>query len=102
MILAGTGQVHLPWQVGNGDGTVQGAVTDDSGGYGTTSIAVADVNGDNIADLIVANSCTSNSNCLSGAVDVLLGNGDGTFQAAVSYKSGGILAQSVVVADVNG
>jgi hypothetical protein len=33
-------------------------------------------------------------------VGVLLGNGDGTFQAAVFYFSGG--AYSVAVADVNG
>jgi hypothetical protein len=35
-------------------------------------------------------------------VSILLGNGDGTFQAAVSYSSGGISALSVAVADVNG
>ena len=33
---------------------------------------------------------------------VLLGNGDGTFQAAVTYGTGGIYADSVAVADVNG
>jgi hypothetical protein len=36
------------------------------------------------------------------ALSVLLGNGDGTFQAAVSYRSGGTSAASVAVADVNG
>jgi hypothetical protein len=35
-------------------------------------------------------------------VGVLLGNGDGTFQTAVNYGSGGYLATSVAVADVNG
>jgi hypothetical protein len=50
------------------------------------------VNGDGKPDLVVAN---------EGAVGVLLGNGDGTFQAAVSYDSGG-LGNSVAVADVNG
>ena len=33
---------------------------------------------------------------------VLLGNGDGTFQPALTYGSGGSLATSVVAADVNG
>ncbi len=33
---------------------------------------------------------------------VLLGNGDGTFQTAVTYDSGGYAANSVAVADVNG
>jgi hypothetical protein len=50
-------------------------------------------------DLVVANYC-ANSSCTNGSVGVLLANGDGTFQAAVSYGSGG--ASSVAVADVNG
>ena len=33
---------------------------------------------------------------------MLLGNGDGTFQTPMTYGSGGIYAQSVAVADVNG
>ena len=33
---------------------------------------------------------------------MLLGNGDGTFQAAVSYDSGGQYAYAIAVADVNG
>src|SRR5207302_10264462 len=32
----------------------------------------------------------------------LLGNGDGTFQTAMSFYSGGLGARSVVVGDVNG
>jgi hypothetical protein len=35
-------------------------------------------------------------------VSVLLGNGDGTFQMAVAYGSGGNIASSVAVGDVNG
>ena len=38
----------------------------------------------------------------NGTVGVLLGNGDGTFQTAVTYGSGGYWANSVAVADVNG
>jgi hypothetical protein len=33
---------------------------------------------------------------------VLLGNGDGTFQSAVSYSTGAWAPDSVVIADVNG
>jgi hypothetical protein len=87
--------------LGNGDGTFQPAVTYDSGGLDTYSVAVADVNGDGKPDLVVANYCTD-SGCLNGNAGVLLGNGDGTFQAAVSYLSGGQYADSVAVADVNG
>jgi hypothetical protein len=79
-----------------------------SGGFEATFIAVADLNGDGIPDLVVANACTSNE-CtnLSPLISVLLGNGDGTFQAAVAYNSGGysysyLPSVSVAVADVNG
>jgi len=93
--------------LGNGDGTFQTAVTYGSGGYYAMSVAVADVNGDGKPDLVVANNCTSgdfSNGCTdpSGTVGVLLGNGDGTFQAAVTYGSGGYYSSSVAVADVNG
>lgn len=86
--------------LGNGDGTFQDAVTHGSGGLFSSSVAVADVNGDGKPDLLVANNC-SNSAC-DGSVGVLLGNGDATFQAAVTYLTGGANAFSVAVADVNG
>jgi hypothetical protein len=89
--------------LGNGEGTFQPAVNYNSGGYdGALSVAVADVNGDGKPDLLVANECVDSSNCSNGGVGVLLGNGDGTFQAPVTYSSGGYGANSVVVADVNG
>jgi len=87
--------------LGNGDGTFQAAVTYGSGGVGPSSVAVADVNGDGKPDIVVANSCTDCNNYIAG-VGVLLGNGDGTFQAAVVYQSGGYLANSIAVADLNG
>jgi hypothetical protein len=86
--------------LGNGDGTFQAAVTYNSGGLFTGSVAVADVNGDGKPDLVVGNSC-ADPNC-DGSVGVLLGNGDGTFQPVVTYPSGGLGASSVAVADVNG
>ena len=88
--------------LGNGDGTFQSAVSYNSGGYFAISLAVADVNGDGKPDLLVAHSCLSSSACSNGTVSVLLGNGDGTFQAAVSYNSGGYLARALAVADMNG
>ena len=39
---------------------------------------------------------------LLSIVGVLLGNGDGTFQTAVNYGSGGYAPMSVTVADLNG
>jgi hypothetical protein len=86
--------------LGKGDGTFAAAVAYDSGGMDPESVAVADVNGDGKPDLLIAN--CADSACANGTVDVLLGNGDGTFLAAVSYSSGGTQAISVAVADVNG
>ena len=87
--------------LGNGDGTFQSAVASGSGGAYADSLAIGDVNGDGHADLMVANRCNSSSNCTNGAVGVLLGNGDGTFQSALQYPSGGLFAQSVALVDLN-
>ena len=87
--------------LGNGDGTFQPAVTYSSGGYYATAVAVADLNGDGKPDLVVSNWCPS-SGCTSAGVSVLMGNGDGTFQPAVSYIAGTGRALSVAVGDMNG
>ncbi|HEY3972480.1 MAG TPA: FG-GAP-like repeat-containing protein [Candidatus Sulfotelmatobacter sp.] len=87
--------------IGNGDGTFQTAAAYSSGGQMAESVAVADVNGDGKPDIIVANQCQSSTSC-NGTVGVLISNGDGTFQSAVTYGSGGNDAESVAVADVNG
>ena len=99
LVVAGCGGVCI--LLGNGDGTFKPAVSYNSGG--SIAVTVADVNGDGKPDLLVANECDSSSpDCRYGSAGVLLGNGDGTFQAAVSYDTGGYLASSVVVGDVNG
>jgi hypothetical protein len=87
--------------LGKGDGTFRPAVTYDAG-FEAWSVAVADVNGDGKPDVVVVNLCATSSDCTTGEVGVLLGNGDGTFQPAVAYHSGGSNALSVAVADVNG
>jgi hypothetical protein len=89
--------------LGNGDGTFRAGASYDAGS-GAIWLAVADLNGDGKPDIVVAD-CGANIFCPTsrpGALSVLLGNGDGTFHAAVSYSSGGVSAMSVAVADVNG
>lgn len=88
--------------LGRGDGTFRIDGTYSSGGYGATSVAIGDVNGDGEPDLIVDNTCRTATNCAIGGVSVLLGNGNGTFQNAVAHSSGGEDATSVAIADVNG
>ncbi len=72
-----------------------------SAGSSTRSVAAGDLNGDGKIDLVLADECNSNNNCTNGAVSVLLGSGDGTFQTAVGYNVGGQDAVSVALGDVN-
>ncbi len=80
-------------------------VTYGSGGSTAYSLESADVNGDGKLDVAVVNNC-GNANCwpnsLDGSVSILLGNGDGTFQNALPYDTGGYYPYSIAVADVNG
>ena len=91
--------------LGNGDSTFQPAVNYGSGGSGPSAggLSIADVNGDGKPDLIIANSNSLYTASLGlGTIGVLLGNGDGTFQPAVAYESGGYSAASAAAADLNG
>ena len=84
--------------LGNGDGTFQPAVDYYSGGWYAVSLAVGDLNGDGKPDIAVTDQCLTYA---CGTVAVLLGNGDGSFQPAVGYSSGGENPGAVVIADMN-
>jgi hypothetical protein len=96
--LSGTGSVSV--LLGNGDGSFQPAVTYPTTGAETHSVAVADVNGDGVPDLVAAN-FVSDTGSFPGNVSLLLGNGDGTFQPAVNIAAG-YSPYTVAVAAVSG
>jgi hypothetical protein len=68
-----------------------------AGGGLPMSIAVVDMNGDGLLDVVTANASTVD-------VSVLLGNGDGTFQAARRFPAGGSFSQlsGLAVGDLDG
>lgn len=70
--------------IGKGDGSFEDAVSYDVGEF-PLSMVIADFNGDDKDDLAVANGGGLFS---SGDISILLGNGDGTFQAASSLVAG--------------
>jgi hypothetical protein len=84
--------------LGNGNGTFKKAIISDagaaSGGIGITGLAVGDFNGDGKEDIVGANGT-------SDAIEVLLGNGNGSFGApnTISFGAG---PDAVAVADFNG
>jgi hypothetical protein len=86
--------------LGSGDGTFETPLTYSSGGAEGRSVTVAELNSDGKPDLVVSG-CSDSLYC-NGIVSVLLGNGDGSFQTALSYSSGGLGAHSPQVDDLNG
>jgi hypothetical protein len=83
--------------LGSGDGTFQAAGTFASGGIKPVSVAVGDFNHDLVPDLAVANYGDP------GNVSVLLGSGDGTFQAAQAVETfAETWTTSLAIGDFNG
>jgi hypothetical protein len=85
--------------LGVGDGRFQPALTSASSSKPAEYVAVGDFNGDHNLDLAVSN---NPGNCPTGvacSAYILLGNGNGTFQAPMAAFSG---AGSLAAADVDG
>lgn len=97
--LNGNGSVAV--MLGKGDGTFQAALHYDSGGLSPLFLTLQDVNDDHVADVLVTNH-DSDVRCPGESVlGVLMGNGDGSFQSTATYCSGGWVALSISVEDIN-
>ncbi len=96
------GNTSVAVLLGNGDGTFAPAVSSPSTSAPLSSVTAGDLNGDGNTDLAVITSG------VPGSLYVLLGNGDGTFQAAVYYNLigavgvGNPVAQNAAIGDFNG
>jgi hypothetical protein len=91
-----TGSVNV--LVGNGNGSFQDPQSY-AVGFAPCAVAVADFNGDQNSDLVIANGGGYDL-YQPGSVSVLLGNGDGTFQDAQGYEAYGF-PTSLTVGDLN-
>jgi len=94
--------------LGNGDGSFQPARNFATGRTQSPPfsnplfVAVGDFNGDGVADLAIANwGCFNHDDCPPSTVSVLVGNGDGTFQAARDFAAG-VTPTAIAVGDFNG
>ncbi len=98
VVIEGPSEVQI--LLGNGDGTFTFGKTFAVFGQLPEFIAVADFNGDGKLDLGVTSRGDYDS---YGAVSILLGNGDGTFQSAVGYgpDEGANELYGLAVADFN-
>jgi FG-GAP-like repeat/Divergent InlB B-repeat domain len=91
--------------LGKGDGTFQPPIENDTS-FPVNSIALGDLNSDGRLDIVAATGwrrIESEVNAKSeGAVSILVGNGDGTFQSAVNYGPATQEFLSITMGDFNG
>ncbi|MBZ5570857.1 MAG: FG-GAP-like repeat-containing protein [Acidobacteriia bacterium] len=100
LVVANSGTNTISVLINNHGGAL--AQVEYTVGSAPWAVAIADLNGDGKPDLAVTNSCGGDPTCKSvGSVSILLGNGDGTFQAQTTYDVG-YNPQPIAAADFNG
>jgi hypothetical protein len=96
LVCANRGSDDVTVLLGRGDGTFDDAVVSTTGaGTGPYSIAVADFNRDGVPDVVTAN-------FMSSTASVLLGVGDGSFDAPIDAGMMGASSYGVVAGDFDG
>ena len=95
LVVALYGDGGIQTMLGNGDGSFQSPTTipAPTDTFGSKRVTVGDLNADGNQDLVWVNYNNSN-------LSVALGNGNGTFQAAVNYAAGSFPI-AVAIADLN-
>jgi len=103
LAVTNVGDATVSILLGDGDGTFEAAHNFSVGGENMTSIGVADFNGDGKLDLAVGGfQIAGQPTCGASAVNILLGNGDGTFQPPEQAVSVDLLSNFVTAGDING
>src|ERR1022692_1045937 len=99
-IIATNPGTSVVWTLlGNGTGTYRTGPTTETGLQGIGGMALLDLNGDGVIDLVVSGGASSG---LDG-IGVCFGNGNGTFQPAIFYQAGtDYLINDLVIGDFNG
>jgi hypothetical protein len=82
LVVGDTGDANVTVLLGKGDGTFQSAKRWPTGAIDNTGVVVADFNRDGNPDIAV-----SVEDLTVGPVAILLGNGDGTFQAPTYFSN---------------
>ncbi len=95
LIVLGGQAATISVLLGNGDGTFQKAIATKPP-FAVQTIGVGDFNGDGKLDVVTAGTFGG-----SAPVNVLLGNGDGTFRLGASY-TGETSPAAIAVGDFNG
>ncbi|HET6880446.1 MAG TPA: VCBS repeat-containing protein [Pirellulales bacterium] len=103
--LSGNSESAVGVSLGKGDGTFESARTFPTG-TGPFSAAVGDLTGNGKLDIVTGNSGYTGAgfSSVNPSLSVLLGNGDGTFQAPLTFALAGFrngIGVSVAIGDMN-